>query len=88
MSQVICEEDELSAKRAASREQEHLIIRDTVYRKWQNPSSGMLGFVAKVVGIATLPIVGIWMVLLAGVSFAFGLIGVILKILGGSKSKL
>lgn len=85
VSQVVCEEDELKSKRAASLEQEHRIVRDRLIKKWQNPSAPGMSFVAKAVGVATLPIVGIWMLLLAGVSLAFGLIGFVLRLLGGPR---
>lgn len=90
MSQVIVTVDRYKAKREASRAQELKITQDVRLAKWQmSDISGKDPF-AKMVGLAVLPILGMWMGLMAVMMLMMSFLRYLFKglgaIVGGRKS--
>lgn len=82
MSQVIVTNDPLRPRREKSREQEHQIDKEGMYQKWRKPDIPHPSLVLKALGLVFLPIVVIWAVLVACMSYALVIVVYILKFLG------
>lgn len=71
MSQVVVEKDNLSESRIESKKQERRIDISSFKNKWVRSDVTKVTLVERVVGLAMLPILGIWVLMsvLAGVVF-------------------
>jgi hypothetical protein len=79
MSIVIVTKDQLNQKRDFTRNQEQHIDKEQMFQKWRLSDVTKPSLVLKVIGMAFMPIVIFWGVLMVGVSFAMSLLLVTLK---------
>lgn len=82
MSQVIVEEDSLKAKREQSRALEKKIQIEAHHQKWHLGGTAGVNTLAKIIGIAALPIIALWASLAFIMGFAFKVISGFFRLLG------
>lgn len=82
MSQVIVTVDRYKAKREASRAQEMKITQDVRLAKWKKSDISGKDPVAMLAGIAFLPILGMWMGLMAVMMLMLSFLRYLFKGLG------
>jgi len=82
MSIVISTKDKFQKQRDATRTQELHIEKEDAYAKWRLPSVDRFKPIMKVLGIAALPVVAFWGLLLVGIGFAMTIVVSLLKTLG------
>ena len=75
MSQVIIVKDSYDAERAISRAQEHKISKEVEFEHWRLPDVTKPSVVAKLVGLALLPALAFWVLLMAALSLALTFAG-------------
>ena len=85
MSQVTTPHDKFSKGRDRTKTEESSIDRETVFRKWRRNdiSKGYDPF-AKIVGVALLPIFGIWSLLTAIAAVSVWLAVAVSRVLGSA----
>lgn len=82
MSQVIVTKDNLSSKREKSASQEHRITTDDGIRKWRRNDITGSDPVARLLGLAALPILGLWGLLCGVMAFIVTVVNYVFKGLG------
>lgn len=82
MSQVVVTHDALQKSRDASLVQEKNIDSESEYQHWRMSDATKTHPVAKMVGVATFPILALWSLLSIGLGFAVALIVGLMKVLG------
>lgn len=82
MSQVIVTNDDFKQKRLRSREQEKQIAKEAMYQRWRKMDVNTFRPLAIAIGIATIPVVAFWGLLLGLMGFALSIFTVILKTAG------
>ena len=82
MSQVIVTEDNVKTRRMNAAGQEHKIKTDSGLEKWKR--SDVVGFdpIKTAIGIAVLPIVALWGLILGFISYAFGIVAAMFRMIG------
>lgn len=82
MSQVIVTNDNLGPLRQKALEQEHRIQTEVDFKKWHR--SDVVGFdpVKNAVGVAVLPVVAFWGILMACISVAFAIAANLMRLAG------
>lgn len=91
MSQVIVTSDNLNAKRAKSKGQEDRISTEDDFRKWKRSDVTGSDPVAKLIGLAVLPIVVLWGLLCGVMALIVTVVNCLFKGLGriaGGKKNL
>ncbi len=83
MSQVIVEEDSLKTKREKSRELEKKIQIESAHQKWHLGGTAGVGALAKLIAIASLPVIALWTTIGFIIGAAFKIIGGFFRFLGG-----
>ncbi len=90
MSQVVVTEDSLKVLRERSRAQEHRIKKDDGVAKWRRSDITGSDPVAKAIGLAVLPVLGLWLILAVigavMVEIVNGIFKVLGSVIGGTKS--
>lgn len=90
MSQVIVTQDKLLDKRQRSREQEKNIETDKQFAKWRRTDVTGPDTFRKTVGLAVMPILGLWAILGGIMAAALGLLRAVFKafgqVLGGKRN--
>ncbi len=90
MSQVVVTEDSLKILRERSRAQEHRIKKDDGVAKWRRSDITGADPVAKAIGFAVLPVLGLWLILgvigAVMVEIVNGIFKVLGSVIGGTKS--
>ena len=90
MSQVIVTQDKLLDKRQRSREQEKNIETDEQFAKWRRTDVTGPDIFRKSVGLAVMPILGLWAILGGIMAAALGLLRAVFKafgqVLGGKRN--
>ena len=85
MSQVVTTEDKFAKNRERTKTEENKIDREGAFKKWRrNDISKGYDPVAKLVGVALLPVVAAWGVLTALATAAVWLAVAVSKVLGGA----
>jgi len=82
MSQVVVTVDALKARREKSLNQEHTIEREAGYAQWRLSDATKTHPVAKLIGIAILPIMVLWGLLMATMGVALSITLGLFKVLG------
>lgn len=82
MSQVIVEKDELEQRRGLTRAQEHKIARNGDIAKWQSHGTAGLKPIAKIAGLAFMPVVAFWGLLYAGIAIIITIVSQVFRLLG------
>ena len=82
MSQVIVTNDPLKARREKTREQERRIDRESQFTRWRRSDITGPDPVAKLIGLAVLPILGLWGILCAVMTLALTVVNYVFKGLG------
>jgi hypothetical protein len=90
LSQVIVTQDKLLDKRQRSREQEKNIETNEQFAKWRRSDVTGPDAFRKLVGLAVMPILGLWAILGGIMATALGLLRAVFKavgqILGGKRN--
>jgi len=90
LSQVIVTNDELKSKREKSRDQERRIERESGFAKWRRNDITGRDPRLTVIGLALLPVVGLWtllgVVMVAMLELSTALFRVLGRFAGGTKS--
>jgi hypothetical protein len=82
MSQVIVTEDRLQKERDLTRKQEHLILKEDLYKRWRISSPNQDRPLFAIAAFAFLPIVAMWFLLLGMIGITMSLFLMLLKGLG------
>lgn len=90
MSQVIVTDDNLREKRQFTRQQEMKISTEDMYARWRIANVKQMRPLGLLIGLASLPIVAFWGLLLVLIGFSLSIFTFALQILGkifGSKNR-
>lgn len=82
MSQVIITDDSLRAKRGKSRDQENKITRDAVFSHYRRSDITGKDPVAMLIGVAVLPVLGLWSILVAIMTLILKVVSAVFRGLG------
>jgi len=87
MSQVIVEDDNLRVKRQNTRKQEIAIDRESIYQRWRLPDVKKTRPILQLIGIAVLPVVLFWTLLMGAMSLVLGFCLGLFRVLGLVRKK-
>ncbi len=91
MSQVVVTDDKLKASRECSKAQEHRIKTEEGFARWRRSDITGADPVAKAIGLAVLPVLGLWAILGVIGAVMLELVNALFKVLGnliGGKKSL